>query len=92
MPLGLIALAAGGFGIGLTEFVILGLLPEVASDFNVSIPVAGYLVSVFALSVAFGGIFVTAVAAGRNPKNTLALLMVLFITGNLISASPPTTP
>ncbi|MEA3551024.1 MFS transporter [Pseudarthrobacter sp. C1] len=89
MPLGLIALAAGGFGIGLTEFVILGLLPEVASDFNVSIPVAGYLVSVYALSVAFGGIFVTAVAAGRNPKNTLALLMVLFITGNLISALSP---
>jgi DHA1 family inner membrane transport protein len=44
MPLGLIALAAGGFGIGLTEFVILGFLPEVATDFNVSIPVAGYLV------------------------------------------------
>lgn len=46
MPLGLIALAAGEFGIGLTEFVILGLLPEVAADFNVSIPVARYLVSV----------------------------------------------
>jgi DHA1 family inner membrane transport protein len=89
MPLGLIALAAGGFGIGLTEFVILGLLPEVATDFNVSIPVAGYLVSVYALSVAFGGIFVTAVAAGRNPKNTLAWLMVLFIAGNLISALSP---
>lgn len=89
MPLGLIALAAGGFGIGLTEFVILGLLPEVATDFNVSIPVAGYLVSVYALSVAFGGIFVTAVAAGRNPKSTLAWLMVLFIAGNLISALSP---
>lgn len=86
MPLGLIALAAGGFGIGLTEFVILGLLPEVATDFNVTIPVAGYLVSVYALSVAFGGVFVTAVAAGRNPKSTLAWLMVLFIAGNLISA------
>ncbi|MCO4275233.1 MFS transporter [Pseudarthrobacter sp. HLT3-5] len=89
MPLGLIALAAGGFGIGLTEFVILGLLPEVATDFNVSIPVAGYLVSVYALSVAFGGIFVTAVAAGRNPKSTLAWLIVLFIAGNLISALSP---
>lgn len=89
MPLGLIALAAGGFGIGLTEFVILGLLPEVATDFGVSIPVAGYLVSVYALSVAFGGIFVTAVAAGRNPKTSLAWLMVLFIAGNLISALSP---
>jgi DHA1 family inner membrane transport protein len=45
MPLGLLALALGGFGIGLTEFVILGLLLEVAADFAVSIPVAGYLVS-----------------------------------------------
>lgn len=86
MPIGLIALATGAFGIGLTEFVILGLLPEVATDFSVSIPVAGYLVSVYALSVAFGGIFVTALAAGRNPKNVLALLMFLFIAGNLISA------
>jgi DHA1 family inner membrane transport protein len=89
MPLGLIALAAGGFGIGLTEFVILGLLPEVATDFNVSIPAAGYLVSVYALSVAFGGIFVTAIATGRNPKTTLAWLTVLFIAGDLISALSP---
>lgn len=86
MPIGLIALAAGAFGIGLTEFVILGLLPEVAADFAVSIPVAGYLVSVYALSVALGGIFVTAIAAGRNPKHALAWLMALFIAGNLISA------
>ena len=42
MPLGLLALAIGGFGIGLTEFVILGLLPEVAADFGVSESVAGY--------------------------------------------------
>ncbi|MET3142538.1 UNVERIFIED_ORG: DHA1 family inner membrane transport protein [Arthrobacter sp. UYEF2] len=86
MPLGLLALALGGFGIGLTEFVILGLLPEVASDFDVSIPVAGYLVSGYALSVAAGGIFVTAAAAALRPKNVLCALMVLFIAGNLISA------
>ena len=55
MPLGLLALAIGGFGIGLTEFVILGLLPEVATDFGVSESVAGYLISGYALSVAVGG-------------------------------------
>ena len=56
MPLGLLALAIGGFGIGLTEFVILGLLPEVAADFGVSESVAGYLISGYALSVAVGAI------------------------------------
>lgn len=86
MPLGLLALAAGGFGIGLTEFVILGLLPEVAADFAVSIPVAGHLVSGYALSVAVGGVLVTAATAALRPKSVLCALMVLFILGNLLSA------
>lgn len=85
-PAGLVALAIGGFGIGLTEFVIMGLLPDLASDFSVSIPTAGYLVSGYALSVVFGGIFLTAAVARRDKKQTLAGLMILFITGNLISA------
>jgi DHA1 family inner membrane transport protein len=86
LPIGLYALAIGGFGIGLTEFVIMGLLPEIAADFAVSIPTAGYLVSGYALSVVFGGIFLTAGVARRNRKHTLAALMILFIIGNLISA------
>lgn len=86
LPVGLYALAMGGFGIGLTEFVIMGLLPDVAADFTVSIPKAGYLVSGYALSVVFGGIFLTAAVARRNRKRTLAGLMLLFILGNLISA------
>ncbi|WP_167265714.1 MFS transporter [Paenarthrobacter ilicis] len=86
MPLGLLALAVGGFGIGLTEFVILGLLPEVAADFSVSIPVAGHLVSGYALSVAVGGVVVTAATAALRPKTVLCALMVLFILGNLLSA------
>jgi MFS transporter, DHA1 family, inner membrane transport protein len=90
MPIGLLALAIGGFGIGLTEFVIMGLLPEIASDFSVSIPTAGYLVSGYALSVVFGGIFLTALVARWNRKRTLAGLMVLFILGNLVSALAPT--
>ena len=55
LPPGLIALAIGAFGIGLTEFVIMGLLPEVAADFAVTEPVAGWLISGYALSVAVGG-------------------------------------
>lgn len=86
LPIGLYALAIGGFGIGLTEFVIMGLLPDVAADFTVSIPTAGYLVSGYALSVVFGGIFLTAAVARRDRKRTLAGLMLLFILGNLISA------
>jgi len=86
LPIGLFALAIGGFGIGLTEFVIMGLLPEIAADFTVSIPTAGYLVSGYALSVVFGGVFLTAAVARRDRKRTLAALMILFILGNLISA------
>jgi DHA1 family inner membrane transport protein len=90
MPIGLIALAIGGFGIGLTEFIIAGLLPQVASDFAVSIPTAGLLISGYALAVALGALVLTA-AVTRLPRKTVLLgLMVLFILGNLISAIAPT--
>ena len=90
MPIGLIALAIGGFGIGLTEFVIAGLLPEVAADFQVSEAAAGWLISGYALSVAVGAILITA-AVTRIPRKTALIgLMVLFIAGNLISALAPT--
>lgn len=86
MPAGLIALALGGFGIGLTEFVIAGLLPEVAADFHVDAAAAGWLISGYALAVAVGAIGLTA-AATRLPRKTVLLgLMVLFILGNAISA------
>ncbi|WP_233508206.1 hypothetical protein [Spongiactinospora gelatinilytica] len=63
MPLGLLSIAIGGFGIGLTEFVIMGLLPEVAADFGVTEPVAGWLISGYALTVVAGGIGLTAAVA-----------------------------
>ena len=66
MPLALLALAAGGFGIGLTEFVIAGLLPEVATDLAVDEATAGWLISGYALSVAVGAILVTAAAHGSK--------------------------
>jgi MFS transporter, DHA1 family, inner membrane transport protein len=90
MPIGLLALALGGFGIGLTEFGIMGLLPQVAADFGVSEPVAGYLISGYALSVAVGGIALTASITRFDRRKVLLALMVLFIAGNLISALAPT--
>ncbi|MFF5225009.1 MFS transporter [Dactylosporangium sp. NPDC000521] len=86
LPLGLLALAIGGFGIGLTEFVIMGLLPEVAADFGVTESAAGWLISGYALSVSVGAIALTAAVTRLNRKHVLIGLMVLFIAGNLISA------
>ena len=90
MPVALYALALGGFGIGLTEFVIMGLLPEVATDFVVSETVAGYLISGYALSVAVGGILMTALLGRIDRKKALLGLLVLFIVGNLMSATAST--
>jgi MFS transporter, DHA1 family, inner membrane transport protein len=89
MPIGLIALALGGFGIGLTEFVIMGLLPEVAADFRVSEATAGWLISGYALAVVVGALLLTAAVTRFERQPVLALLLVLFIAGNLISALAP---
>lgn len=89
MPIGLIALALGGFGIGLTEFAIMGLLPEVAADFKVSEAVAGWFISGYALSVVVGALFITAAVTRLPRKPVLMGLMVLFIAGNLLCAVAP---
>ncbi|MFU8947139.1 MFS transporter [Mycetocola zhadangensis] len=86
MPLGLVALALGGFGIGLTEFVIMGLLPDVATDFAVTEAAAGWLITGYALSVVVGALFLTAAVTRLPRKHVLIGLMVLFIAGNLLSA------
>jgi DHA1 family inner membrane transport protein len=86
MKPGLLALAVGGFGIGLTEFVFAGLLPEVAADFAVSEPTAGWLISGYALSVAVGAVGLTAGVTRLPRKQVLLGLMVLFVVGNLLSA------
>lgn len=90
MPLGLIALALGAFGIGLTEFVIMGLLPEVASDFVVSEATAGWLISGYALSVVLGALGLTAATVRLPRKPVLIGLLVLFIVGNTLTAIAPT--
>ena len=90
MPAGLIALALGGFGIGLTEFVITGLLPEVAADYGVTETTAGWLVTGYALAVIVGALGLTA-ATTRLPRKPVVLgLLVLFIVGNTLSAIAPT--
>lgn len=89
MPAGLIALALGGFGIGLTEFVIAGLLPEVAADFHVDEATAGWLISGYALAVVVGALGLTAAATRIPRKAALLGLMVLFVVGNLLSAIAP---
>ncbi|MET9419882.1 MFS transporter [Streptomyces sp. NPDC006540] len=90
MPLALLALAVGAFGIGTTEFVIMGLLPEVAADFGVSIPTSGLLVTGYALGVVVGAPLMTALGAKVSRKRMLMLLMGLFVVGNVLSALAPT--
>ncbi|MFE5815067.1 MFS transporter [Streptomyces sp. NPDC056479] len=89
MPLALLALAVGAFGIGTTEFVMMGLLPEVANDLDISIPAAGHLVSAYALGVVIGAPLLAAVTA-RMPRRTVLIgLMALFVAGNVLSAFAP---
>lgn len=88
-PLALYALTAGAFGIGTTEFVIMGLLLQVAADLQVTISAAGLLISGYALGVFVGAPLLTA-ATGRMPrKAVLVALMVIFTIGNLICALAP---
>ncbi|MFE9120665.1 MFS transporter [Streptomyces sp. NPDC007172] len=89
MPLALLALAIGAFGIGTTEFVIMGLLPEVAGTFGVSIPTAGYLVSGYAVGVVLGAPLMTVLGTKITRKRMLMLLMGFFIAGNVLSALAP---
>ena len=92
MPIALFALALGGFGIGLTEFGTIGLLPQIGTDFDISAATAGYLVSGYALSVALGGILITIAVTKLERKKVLLCLMSLFIAGNLISGLAATFP
>jgi DHA1 family inner membrane transport protein len=87
--LALLALAMASFGIGTTEFVIMGLLPNVAHDLSVSIPQAGMLVSGYALGVAFGAPILAVATARLDRRRALLLLIAIFIVGNLLCAVAP---
>jgi len=86
MPFPLLVLALSAFAIGTTEFVIMGLLPEVAVDLGVSIPGAGWLVTGYALGVAIGAPFMAAATARLPRRSALIGLMGIFILGNLLCA------
>ncbi|MET3177258.1 UNVERIFIED_ORG: DHA1 family inner membrane transport protein [Variovorax guangxiensis] len=89
MPIALIALTAGAFGIGTTEFVIMGLLMQVSTDLHVSITAAGLLISGYALGVAVGAPVLT-IATRKLPRKTVLLaLMAIFTLGNLACALAP---
>ncbi|OAB47303.1 MFS transporter [Paenibacillus antarcticus] len=89
-PISILSLTVGAFAIGMTEFVIMGLLPNVAQDLNVSIPTAGQLITMYALGVAVGAPILTLLTQRIPQKKLLCLLMVLFILGNVISVVAPT--
>ncbi|MEW9517498.1 MFS transporter [Streptomyces tubercidicus] len=89
MPLALLALAIGAFGIGTTEFAVMGLLPDMAAGFGVSIPLAGYATTLYALGVVIGAPLMTALGTRFTRKQMLMLLMGLFIVGNLLTAVAP---
>ncbi|MEU5099878.1 MFS transporter [Streptomyces sp. NPDC020996] len=89
MPLALLALAVGAFGIGTTEFVMMGLLPDVADDLHVSVPGAGHLVSAYALGVVVGAPLLAAGTARLARRTVLIGLMALFVAGNALSALAP---
>ncbi|WP_374378254.1 MFS transporter [Dongia sp.] len=90
MPRSIIALAAGCFGIGTTEFVIMGLLPDVARDLQVDIPQAGLLVTGYAVGVIIGAPILAILTARLPRKGALLGLMGVFMLGNLFCAAAPT--
>ncbi|WP_425551459.1 MFS transporter [Chryseobacterium oranimense] len=89
LPAALWALTISAFGIGTTEFVIVGLLPTVAGDQGISIPSAGLLVSLYAIGVAIGAPILTALT-GKIPRKTLLIsIMILFVIGNGLASVAP---
>jgi DHA1 family inner membrane transport protein len=87
--LAVLALAVGGFGIGTTEFVAMGLLPDIAASLHITEPTAGHVISAYALGVVIGAPLIASLTA-RVPRKTLLLaLMVLFTLGNLASMVAP---
>ncbi|WP_041614827.1 MFS transporter [Paenibacillus sp. JDR-2] len=88
-PISVLSLTVGAFAIGMTEFVIMGILPNVASDLNVSISAAGQLITMYALGVAVGAPIMTILTSRIPQKKLLCILMLLFILGNGLSVVAP---
>jgi len=89
MKKSLIALSLGGLTIGITEFVMMGLLPDIAADMKVSIPVAGYLISAYALGVVIGAPLLVILGRNYPPKKMLLLLAMMLTAFNAFSIVAP---
>ncbi|WP_316820953.1 MFS transporter [Pedobacter gandavensis] len=89
MKKSLLTLTLGGLGIGITEFVMMGLLPDIAKDLAISIPQAGHLISAYALGVVVGAPLLVAIAGSYPPKKILIALMLMFTAFNALSAFSP---
>ncbi|MBE9375255.1 MFS transporter [Saccharopolyspora sp. HNM0983] len=89
MAVALLALALGAFAIGTTEFVIMGLLPEVGADLGVPLSSAGHLISAYALGVVIGAPLLTALSTRLPRKSALLLFLGLFVVGNLTTVLAP---
>lgn len=90
--LAILALAIGGFAIGTTEFVTMGLLPQIASGVGITIPAAGHVVSAYALGVVVGAPLIATLAARMQRKSVLVWLMVAFAAGNIASSMAASYP
>lgn len=89
MKKSLLTLTLGGLGIGITEFVMMGLLPDIAKDLDISIPQAGHLISAYALGVVIGAPLLVLIAGSYPPKKILMVLMLMFTGFNALSAFAP---
>lgn len=89
MKKSLLSLSLGGLTIGITEFTMMGILPDIASDLSVSIPVAGYLISAYALGVVIGAPILVIIARNYPPKKTLLLLAAMITFFNALSIIAP---
>src|SRR5215207_62769 len=89
VPRALLALAIGAFAIGTTEFVVMGMLPEIADDLGVSVSAVGLLISAYAVGVVVGAPTLTAIGIRFTPRQTLVALMAVFVVGNALAALAP---
>ncbi|ANW64103.1 MFS transporter [Mycobacterium sp. djl-10] len=89
LRLAVFALALGGFGIGTTEFVAMGLLPDIATGMNISEPVAGHVISAYALGVVIGAPVIAALTTHLSRRVLLLSLMAVFTLGNLATVLAP---
>ncbi|WP_336514913.1 MFS transporter [Pollutibacter soli] len=86
---GLITLALGGLTIGMTEFMMMGLLPDISKTLDISIPTAGHLISIYALGVVVGAPLMTFLSAAYQPRKVLMMLMLMFTLFNTLFALAP---